>query len=176
MKKTALSLFAVVALAGTSFAGTAVVSSGKDFKAPAPVTCFGDTELQVDAFATYTETRYAGYEDGFGGGLGVNYFFHRNIGVGVDGTLYEGGAGGVWGFSSSLILRLPIDCACLAPYVLGGGGYTVDGTSGGTFHAGGGVEYRVVPNKVGIYGEGRYTWGVNTNDSAQARLGVRFVF
>jgi hypothetical protein len=174
MKKAALSLFAIVALAGTSFAGTAVVSSGKDFKGPVPVTCFGDQELQVDAFASYNAANK--YDDGVGGGLGVNYFFLRYVGVGVDGNIYDGNAGGVWSFSTSIIGRFPIDSVCLAPYVLAGGGYTVDGESSGTWHVGGGLEYRVVPNKVGIYGEGRYVWGGNDNNTAQARLGVRFVF
>jgi hypothetical protein len=174
MKKAALSLFAVVALAGTSFAGTAVVKSGKDFKQPEPVTCFGDKELQVDAFGSYQWANK--YQDGFGGGLGVNYFFTRNFGVGVDGNIYDGNANGVWAFTGSLIARLPIDSICLAPYILAGGGYTVDGHSNGTVHAGGGLEYRVVPNKVGLFTEGRYTWGCNSNSNAQVRLGVRFVF
>jgi hypothetical protein len=177
MKKAVFSLLTCVVLAGTSFAGTAVVSSGKEFKGPvAPVTCFGDTELQIDAFGTYNAARHQ-YNDGYGGGLGVNYFFLRYVGVGVDSTIYPGGAGGVWAFSSSVIARFPIDSICLAPYVLAGGGYSVDGHSFGTWHVGGGLEYRVIPNKLGIFGEGRYTWGAgNECDSAQARLGVRVVF
>jgi hypothetical protein len=64
------------------------------------------------------------------------------------------------------------------PLIFGGGGYAVDGAGEGTIHAGGGLEWRIVPEKIGIFAEGRYTWstGSNHGDAAQARLGVRFVF
>jgi hypothetical protein len=66
--------------------------------------------------------------------------------------------------------------ACGTPYVLGGGGGQFDSTSSCTLHAGGGLEFRIVPQKFGVYTEGRYTWANNRNDSAQVRAGVRFVF
>jgi hypothetical protein len=176
MKKALMSLLIGTAIAGTSFAGAPVM--GKEYKQPVPEpTCFKDTELQLDVFGSYNETRYGGYEDGYGGGLGVNYYFMRYVGIGVDGNIYDGGASGVWNVSSSLLLRLPLDSCCLAFYALGGGGIQMDGTTAGTWHVGGGLEYRVVPEKIGIFGEGRYIWSADSaGDTAQARLGVRVVF
>src|SRR4051812_12149939 len=93
MKKLTITLFASIALAASSFAGHEMVSSGKDFKdktvAP-PVLCFGDHELQVDIFGAYQVGEgptHAGPigDHGWGGGVGVNYFFSRYIGIGAEG-------------------------------------------------------------------------------------------
>jgi hypothetical protein len=102
----------------------------------------------------------------------------RYLGVGVDGNVFGGGSTGVWNFSSSLIARFPVELGglCLAPYLLGGGGYENDSTSCGTLHAGGGLEFRVVPEKLGIFVEGRYTWAFNTDDQVRVSTGIRLVF
>jgi hypothetical protein len=182
MKKAILSLIAGLAIAGTSFAGHEMVSSGKDYKDKNPVIepCFKDQELQLDVFGSYTQftTGHSKYQDGFGGGLGVNYFFCKYVGVGVDGNVLDGNANGVWTATGSVILRYPIDLGsfCFAPYVFGGGGGMWDGTAVGSGHAGGGLEYRIIKQKLGIYAEGRYTWTGNGEDNAQFRTGVRFVF
>ena len=39
----------------------------------------------------------------------------------------------------------------------------------------GGLEWRATET-IGIFGEGRYTWGEDDRNSSQARVGVRFVF
>ena len=113
-----------------------------------------------------------------GGGIGFNYFFTRYLGVGVDGNIFDGGVNGVWQTSGSLIARFPVELGglCLAPYILAGGGVQTDGITSGTYHAGGGLEFRIVPEKFGVYAEGRYTWAADSDDSAQARMGVRLVF
>ncbi|MGB8170561.1 MAG: hypothetical protein WCF18_23865 [Chthoniobacteraceae bacterium] len=173
MKKIAYTLVACLAVAGSALAGKEV----KEFKQPVEP-CFKDTELQLDVFGSFTDTSNGHHTDGFGGGVGINYFFTRYLGVGADTNVFGGGASGVWNFSGSLIARFPVELGglCLAPYIFGGGGYENDHTSCGTAHAGGGLEFRVVPEKIGIYAEGRYTWVANTDDQAQARLGVRVVF
>lgn len=174
MKKLAYSLVACLAFAGSAFAGKEI----KEYKQPVEP-CFKDTELQLDVFGSYTDTSAGHHTDGFGGGIGINYFFMRYLGVGVDGNVFDGGSAGVWNFSGSLIARFPVELGglCLAPYVLAGGGYENNSVSVGTWHVGGGLEFRVVPEKLGIYAEGRYTWTTSsTDDQAQARLGVRFVF
>ena len=181
MKKIALSFIASLAVASGALAGHEVVATSKEYKAPAPIPCFRDTELQLDLFGTYNWliNRQAGGDDGFGGGVALNYFFMRHVGVGVDTNLFDGGVSGLWNFTGSLIIRFPIEAeVCLAPYIFGGGGYAVDGQGEGTVHAGGGLEWRIVPEKIGIFAEGRYTWstGNEHGDAAQARLGVRFVF
>jgi hypothetical protein len=183
MKKAMFSLIALVAVAATSFAGTATYSASRDYKgynkeqAPIEESCFGDTEFQLDIFGSYTDNRGEGYEDGLGGGIAANFFFARYIGIGVDGNIYDGDVNGVWDFSGRLIVRYPIEMGsfCIAPYAFGGGGLRTDGILEGTWHAGGGLEWRATRN-IGIFGEGRYTWADEQEDAAQARLGVRFVF
>lgn len=175
MKKLTYSLLATVALAASGIAGTEV-AAGKDYKTPAPEPCFKDTELQLDLFASYTNpVSRSRYNDGFGGGLGVNYFFTRYLGLGLSGSLYDS-KGGVWNADASLIARYPLELGtfCVAPYILAGGGVQTDGVTVGSWHAGGGLEWRATPS-IGIFGEGRYTWAENS-DSASARVGLRFIF
>jgi hypothetical protein len=175
MKQLALSALSAAVLTAGAFAGQPVVSSSKEFKAM-PEPCIKDVELQLDIFGSYTDGRAGGHSDGFGGGLAINYFFMRYLGVGVEGNLYDGDANGVWNVSGRLIARYPIDSLCLVPYAFVAGGIQTDGSTEGTVGAGGGLEYRVIPQKLGIFGEGRYTWSAEDNDSAQVRVGVRVVF
>ncbi len=189
MKKIAFTLIAGLGVAGSVFAGPA--TAGKtDKKVIVPVEpCFRDQELQLDVFANYMHGTHSAVsrDDGFGGGLGLNYFFTRYLGLGVDAsanTLFRDTKGnnehdGVFNSTGSLILRYPLELGslCLAPYALGGGGVqTGAGSTIGIWHAGGGIEFRVTP-KIGVYGEGRYTWAKEHNEeSSQARLGLRFAF
>jgi hypothetical protein len=175
MKKIALPLIACLALASSAFAGHEMKET-KEYKT-AEEPCFKDQELQIDLFGSYTDSvKRSDHGDGFGGGVAVNYFFMRYLGVGVDGNIYDGDVNGAWDFSGRLIARFPIETGnlCIAPYIFAGGGLTTDGTTVGTWLAGGGLEWRVT-HHVGIFGEGRYTWSED-RDAAQARVGVRFVF
>jgi hypothetical protein len=151
----------------------------KEYKTPVEP-CFNDQEFQLDIFGSYTNTEGGGYKDGFGGGIAVNYFFMRNLGIGVDGNVLDAGVNGFWQTSASLIARFPLELGgfCIAPYILAGGGAQFDATSSGTLHAGGGLEFRVVPQRVGIFAEGRYTWAAaaGSDDHAQVRTGLRIVF
>ena len=175
MKTIAISALSALALTTAAFAGQPMASSGKDYKSM-PEPCIKDVELQLDIFGSYTDSRSAAHGDGFGGGLAVNYFFMRYLGVGVEGNLYDGDVNGVWNLDGRLIARYPIDSACLVPYVFAAGGVQTNGETSGTFGAGGGLEYRVTPQKLGIFAEGRYTWAGSSDDSAQVRVGVRVVF
>jgi hypothetical protein len=175
MKKLVYPLLTLLAMSVGAFAGTETVQS-KQTVAPLPELCFQDREFQLDLFGSYTDSLEQNpHSDGFGGGIALNYFFIRNLGIGVDGNVFDGNANGVWAPTGRLIVRFPIDSACIAPYVFGGGGYEVNGDGFGTAHAGGGLEFRVKPN-LGVFGEGRYTWGESDRDSAQYRVGLRFVF
>jgi len=174
MNKIAFSLVAGLALASSAFAGKEI----KEYK-EVVTPCFKDTELQLDLFGTWVDTTAGNHSDGWGGGVGINYFFTRYLGIGGDAIIYDGNeAPGAWQFSGSLIARFPVELGglCLAPYLLGGGGYHSSDSKGGTLHAGGGVEFRIIPEKLGIYAEGRYTWVDGDNDNGQGRLGVRLVF
>jgi len=177
MKKLTYSFLASAALATSAFAGHEAVVS-KEYKAPAPEPCFRDTEFQLDIFGSYSGTYNNGdIGDGFGGGVGVNYFFHRNYGIALSGNVYDGTHAGIWNADLDLVVRFPMEgSVCIAPYIMGGGGILTDGTTVGTWNAGAGLEWRATPT-FGIFGEGRYIWGANGDtDNAQARVGLRFVF
>ena len=173
MKKIIFSLIAALGVTTAAFAGHEV--AGKGYKETV-VPCFNDREFQIDVFGSYVDTQGGGASDGFGGGVGVNYFFQRYLGLGVDGNV-SSAANGLWTISASLIGRYPVELGtvCLAPYILGGGGVQTDGTTAGTFHAGGGLEWRATP-AFGVYGEGRYTWAGSDDDNVRISVGVRFVF
>lgn len=184
MKKIVLSLLAGVAIASTSFAGSSYVASSKSYKQEetyvAPL-CFQDTEFTLDLFGAYVQTDDNGrgvYTDGWGGGVGLNFFFARYFGIGVDGIWTDTASNSsiIHNVSGSFIIRFPIDTICLAPYVFGGGGGHFDSENNASAHAGAGLEYRAT-EKIGIFGDGRYTWvDDNAGDFATYRLGVRFVF
>ena len=153
MKKLTLSALAVVAVAGTSFAGPCPVMS-KEFKQPCTTPCFRDQEFQLDLFYSYNDAQGKGsrsgsdsftsdavntpvdggtratsatilnnpalipagstvvssgeasakaapyFRDGSGGGVGMNYFFARYFGIGVEGNWWEGTQQSVRGSAS----------------------------------------------------------------------------
>ena len=176
MKNPALTLLAALAALGaasTALAGHEV--SGKGYKETV-VPCFNDRELQIDFFGSWIDTKHAG--SGFGGGIGVNYFFHRYLGVGVDGNIADV-SNGLWTTSASVIGRYPLELGhvCISPYALAGGGVQADGTTSGTWHVGGGIEWRATP-RFGIYTEGRYVWtaGSSNEENVRVSLGARVVF
>ena len=175
MKKLIFPVLAAVTFASSAFAGAPV----KETKEPIPLEpCFKDQEFQLDIFASYTDAvSRSSHGDGVGGGLALNYFFIKYLGVGVEGNIYDGDVNGAWDLGGRLIARFPIESGslCIAPYIFGGGGVATDGVTAGTWNAGGGLEWRAT-HTIGIFGEGRYTWGADNLDGAQARLGVRFVF
>ncbi len=205
MKKLTISLLTSMAVAATSFAGTEI-SSGKDKKTVVPTTCFNDHELQLDVYGTYTVGEgpsHAGpvHDHAWGGGIGVNYFFTRYIGIGAEG-MWDTGAdnGAVFNddhnghhhdgdhgrttfhhINGDLIFRLPLDQYCLAPYAFLGGGAVLDADDWAVAFAGVGVEYRVVPNKVGVFVDGRWNYFADRFDRGDQnnftfRAGVRWVF
>ncbi|MEQ1861314.1 MAG: outer membrane beta-barrel protein [Chthoniobacteraceae bacterium] len=173
MKKLTISFLASLAIVASSFGGTEM----KDFKEPVAEPCFKDTEFQLDVFGSYTDAAHrSSHDDGIGGGLGLNYFFTRNLGVALSGNLYDGDVHGAWNVDGSLVLRFPIEGGiCLAPYILAGGGIAANGKTEGTWHAGGGLEWRVT-HTIGLFGEGRYIWSQDEHSGTQVRAGLRFVF
>jgi opacity protein-like surface antigen len=202
MKKLTTSLLALAGLASALQAGDTTVSSGKESKeiAPIPVEepCFKANEWQFDTFGQYSvgNSGRAGLfrEHGWGGGVGFNYFFHRNIGLGIDASWLaaredsgfarndnSGGRTAIHNFSGSVIFRLPIDHTCLAPYIYAGGGFHVDGEQWASAHGGIGLEYRIKPNRLGIFIDGRWTYLGDRDDRNDlnffsARAGIRIIF
>ena len=138
----------------------------------------------------------------WGGGLGVNYFFNRYVGIGLEQDLYGRNSKGNraqlndygytrWATIGNLFLRYPICNWNLAPYLMVGGGANYGtsrvATAGGTVnrmagqgfgHVGGGLEYRVTET-IGLFSDARYLFsGVNNlpNNQLMWRYGLRFAF
>ncbi|MDR3402344.1 MAG: outer membrane beta-barrel protein [Chthoniobacter sp.] len=189
-------------LAVCSQAGQPIVSDGKDTKEykqlPPEEPCFKEHEWQVDLFGQYSVgegPNQAGVmrDHGFGGGIGINYFFTRNIGLGVDASwldikespgqhhVVDTKDTALHNFTGSAIFRFPIPSTCLAPYIYAGGGFEVDGQQWASAHGGVGLEYRIVPHKIGLFVDGRWTYLGDRNDQKDlnffsTRAGVRIVF
>ena len=201
MKSHVLPLAVSLLASVSAYAGSQVEQISSKDKIIAPTYCFNEHEWQFDIYGAYSDGNghdHAGplQDHGWGGGVGVNYFITRMIGIGVDGTALYGrenpqndGNGHLesgkhtttYGFTGSVIVRFPIDSACLAPYVYAGGGFHTDGDEWASAHAGVGIEYRVVPNKIGLFLDGRYTYygdryGNGDQGNALAKAGVRIVF
>ena len=190
MKKTVFALAACAALAASSYAGTATYSASgkgtKEYKQVEQPTCFSDTEIQVDIFGAYgvTEGGQGGPirgDHGFGGGVGLNYFFARYFGVGAEGYALDTRGKGAAAVGGNVFFRYPIDSICLAPYVYVGGDAMFGNEDYAEAHAGAGLEYRVIPNKLGLFVDGRFSYlgdrgGVEDIHFALVRAGVRWVF
>jgi len=115
-------------------------------------------------------------EDGeFGFGIGLNQFFSRMFGVGVDAYSENTHGPFVDNTSANLILRFPFDEIHLAPYIYGGGGYQFDPGEVWFAQAGGGVEVRF-NESVGLFLDARYVMTDETENFGVARLGLRLTF
>jgi hypothetical protein len=182
MKTQTTALLAAVALASTSFAGTE--SSSKEFKQPVvSTTYFQDQEFQFDLAYSANDAINNGhgyFHDRSGGDAGVNFFFARYFGVGVDGNWFAGGPDGavLHQVTGNVILRYPIELAHfgVAPYVFAGGGEVYDGKQTSLADSGVGVELRVTQH-IGVFTDWRYNFtNGDRGNLATTRAGVRFAF
>jgi hypothetical protein len=108
-------------------------------------------------------------------GLGGNYFFHRNIGIGADAYTENTQHSFVDNTSGNLIVRFPFDRAHLAPYVFGGAGYQFDPEGLWFGQAGGGLEVRFT-RTIGLFTDARYVFTDGTQNFGVGRLGLRLGF
>ena len=136
---------------------------------------FGSGTVGDDTLSNVSADRVE--RDGkLGMGLGLSYFFHRNIGV--EGWAYSESTGGdhfVDNVGGDLIGRFPIGHSGFAPYVFGGGGRQLDPVIQWTWDAGGGLEWRFTDH-VGIFMDARFVWADDTKDYGLGRLGIKFGF
>lgn len=151
-----------------------------------PKMAYDRNEFTIDFFAGYTLgestikhlNRRNVDRGNWGGGIGVNYFFTRYVGIGADAYIAEDFHDEFIDYAStSLIFRWPIannNCG-LAPYVFAGGGHEFDPIDQNSWHAGGGLEFRCGKN-FGIFTDARFIWQHRTDDIGLARLGVRLAF
>jgi hypothetical protein len=150
---------------------------------PADVPKFTAQELSLDLFGTFTsdESQFShlfqhDIRDGvWGGGVGLNYFITREIGIGGDLNMPDDGGKLVDAMAANVIARFPIESAGLAPYVFGGATRLTqpDWEWAGQF--GVGLEVRFNP-VTGIFIDGRYMWPENITDLLELRAGLRLVF
>ena len=132
-----------ITLAIVSLALVATTIAGTDYKKNVIVedTCkFRSNELQLDLFGSG-----AFYQQGqpfWGGGVGLNYFFMKYVGLGVEQTLAgREGSATEWGTFGNVFLRYPICSWNIAPYALAGLGAVYGGGQEGTLAGtvGGGI-------------------------------------
>ena len=183
MKKTLILPFIALAAAASSFAGQpdkkVIVAPREDL--------FRANEVQFDAFVAGAAGKFGGpgvpgqgtrTVNGMGGGLGLNYFFTRCLGIGLDNTL--GGLNGTGrcfdNLQGNLIIRIPIESLRLAPYAIAGGGATWgNNNTQGNGNVGGGLEYRI-NSGLGLFADSRYLYGNRGLIESLTRAGFRFVF
>jgi hypothetical protein len=171
MNKKRLLLVTGIVAASARLMAADIVTFSDRVRYERDVDKFGPNEGTVDLFGTYaTRDRFGVKGDHWGGGLGVNWFITRNIGLGVDSYLEEW----KWPYrvNGSLILRAPIEQLSLAPYVFGGGGRQYKYVPQWTAHAGVGLEFRL-NRHTGFFADGRRIFPEDTPDYTLARAGLR---
>lgn len=140
---------------------------------PTGCNCFGPGAT-FDVFAAGILP--AGGKDAAGGGIGVDYFFNRYLGVDLNYAVY-GTSSAHHEFDGNLVLRFPIDSLCIAPYAIAGGGYATNSVKSGNYDVGGGIDIRIPSaNCLGIFAEGAYHFANNESDYTTVRLGLRIPF
>ena len=177
--KSLTTILMSVALATSVVAGP-VGSAPKNAKAPvapAPAPagcgCFG-AGLSADVFGGAYLPEFG--DEALGGGVGINYFFSRNVGIDLNYGLYATDKEHHQ-FDANLILRAPIDSLCIAPYVLVGGGLATNSVTRGNYQVGGGLDVRIPSAScLGIFAEGAYHFSEEEPDYTTVRLGLRIPF
>jgi hypothetical protein len=137
--------------------------------------CFDPGRIQVSLYGAGAIFEKGVYDDELGGGLGFGYFFCENAGIEVDATWLAADSV-LHSFSGSVVVRFPLKPACVAPYLIGGGGYMVDGEKEWTLHIGAGIDVRLGSGPLcpGLFADARYTWTEEENDFTLIRAGFRF--
>ena len=191
MKKIA-SLFFSLALVSSVVAGPVDydTKSTKDTKniqvpPPLPPTCFGPG-FDLGLFAGGRLPSHNGHGhgggDGMGGGVEGEYFFNDFVGIQASYGAYAPNPVH-HNYEGDLVLRYPFQSACIAPYLLVGGGGVVDGYDLGFFDVGAGIEARFPSfNKLGVFLDGTYHFvsgggnAYGNRDYTLVRLGFKFLF
>jgi len=179
MKRTLLSTVVVIAIVMPSFAQE--VSPLREGESSCAV-CYKDREWQFSLFYSFSNHPTNG---GFGGGIGIDYFLRRYVGIGVEGNWFPGGEKDavITQIIGNVFLRYPVDIEgghfSIAPYVFGGGGGLWDSkTSAGEGHIGAGLAVRFSEHW-GIFADIRNAWTTYPGagaDIIEFRSGVRFLF
>lgn len=178
MKRILNHIALAVLLTVPAFAGTDM----KSFKQTTTIeeSCnFRDTEFQIDGFGAFLanpefDTEGRTLNTGVGGGAGLNFFFARYFGVGVEALWYGNGGSAEHMINGNAFFRYPICRWNLAPYVMVGGGSGWDHVNVGYVSVGGGVEWRFHKH-IGLFVDGRAFLGA-PDVLGVTRTGIRFAF
>jgi hypothetical protein len=174
---TKITILALATIASSAFAGQEIAAPAQKSHAVAPQeACFGETELQVDLFGSYLDNSNV-LGEGYGAGLGLSYYFHRNFGITADVAMTESDVDNIWQFSAGFVARYPFEIGgvCLAPYAKVAGGIQSENGDNGFLSIGGGLEWRAT-SRFGVFGEANYGFVEDSRDFLNLRAGVRFVF
>lgn len=115
-------------------------------------------------------------DDGeLGAGIGLNHFFTRFLGLGIDAYSENTDGKFVDNASANVILRFPIEKLHLAPYIYGGGGYQFEHGDVAFGQAGAGLELRFT-QQLGLFADARYVMTDGTENFGMGRVGFRFAF
>lgn len=182
MKTKILSILGLAVLTSGVFAGSDTYSGGKGGKVvtlPQP-SCFSPgLDIGVFGGGFLPMHNHDGYKGALGGGVLVDYFFNNNLGIEFSYGAYATN-GTQHLFDGDIILRAPIESVCIAPYLMVGGGFHVDGSSQGEYHAGAGIEAKLKSmDNVGLFADGAYHWhssGESDLDFTLVRIGMKFHF
>lgn len=165
MKKTRL-----VLILAMGFVGAACIpaQSSDLFSAP---------ESSFDFFGFYgSRDKGGGNSSAWGPGVGFNYFFMQNFGLGAD--TYADAFTVPYLLNANGIFRYPIAGTCIAPYAFAGFGREWWHAPQWMGDFGGGIEYRPCQFKypVGLFADVRGVFPTETKDYAVLRFGFRFAF
>jgi len=172
-------LLSTLAILSASFGlATAEDYSAKNPAPPLAAECTAfDPGFELSAYVGLSLPNGVG-DDNWGGGIGVAYFFTENIGADFNWAVFDYNDA-VSFVTADMVLRFPVKTACLAPYVIGGGGLVTDGNASvDVWRLGGGVDFRpAFLGNIGIFADGTYNWiGGSYTDSTIVRLGLRLPF
>jgi len=135
---------------------------------------FGTGSVMEPTIARWSADRLQD-ESRLGAGLGLNYFFTRNVGIGADAYSEDTRHTFVESSSANLIVRFPIGESLFAPYIFGGAGYRFEDTEQWFGNGGAGIEFRFT-HHIGMFVDARYILADKTRNYGVGRAGLRIVF
>ncbi len=170
-------LIAFTALAASSTlvvadAGGKTVDTYVD-KVPLGCNCY-DPGFEFSGFLAGIIPEESGGE--LGGGASLGYFLTENVGVELSySILATDSAEHV--VTGNLVYRFPIKDACIAPYILVGGGVKTNASTAGLYDVGAGLDMRFDSwGCLGVFTDATYNWLSDEQDFTLVRLGFRVPF
>lgn len=176
MKKLIYSLAITAVFAGLGTAGDSKAPVAP--KVPLPplgCACF-DGGFEFSAFGS--GILFNGYgDDALGGGVALGYFLTENIGIEASYSVHATDPSEEHLITANAVFRLPIKSACIAPYLLAGGGLITNSDTNGLFDLGAGIDIRLEAlGCLGIFADATYNWVDDATDFTLIRIGARIPF